>query len=118
MTPLANTAEEELAMELELVYETKEDIPAGYEALFTERDGKWHLTGVKGIKSQGDIDRLQTALTKERNDHKKTKETLARFGNHDADQLANDLDELEELARLQPAALALRLREYLEEGPA
>ena len=28
------------------------------------------------------------------------------------------LDELEELARLQPAALALRLREYLEEGPA
>jgi len=28
------------------------------------------------------------------------------------------LDELEELARLQPVALAARLREYLEEGPA
>lgn len=88
-------------MELELIYETKDDIPSGYEALFTERDGKWHLTGVKGIKTQGDIDRLQTALTKERNDHKKTKETLQKFGNHDAEQLANDLDELEELRALK-----------------
>lgn len=85
-------------MELELVYESADAIPAGMESLYTERDGKFHLTGVKGMKSQGDIERLNTALAKERSDHKKTKEALKAFeGISDPAQVVAELAELANL---------------------
>ena len=59
-----------------LKYKTKEEIPQGYDTLYTEKDGEFHFTGVTGIKTQGDIDKVMTGLTKERDDHKGTKEKL------------------------------------------
>lgn len=82
---------------LELVYDTLEAIPENYRDLYSERDGKFHLTGVKGMKTQGDIDRLQTALTKERNDHKATRDKLATFGDMDPEQVQAQLDRIPEL---------------------
>ena len=92
---------------LELVYDTIETVPENYRDLYTERDGKFHLTGVKGMKSQADIDRLQTALTKERNDHKATRDKLTTFGDMDPEQVQAQLDRIPELEAAAAAAAAL-----------
>ncbi|UZT28678.1 hypothetical protein pD_gene0071 [Vibrio phage 033B] len=84
-------------MKLKYSYLTKEEIPAGYEALYTEAGGKWVLTGVEGLKTPEDVATLQESLRKERNDHKETKGKLAKFGEMDADELVTKLDRLEEL---------------------
>lgn len=86
-------------MKLKLSYNTQEDIPNGYEALYTEKDGKWVLTGIEGMKTQEDITRLSESLRKEREDHKKVKDVLAKLGGPDldADALVEKLDEYEEL---------------------
>lgn len=64
---------------LKTLYEKQEDIPAGYEELYTEKGGKFELNGIEGVKTQADIDRVQSALTKERTDHKAVKEQLTNF---------------------------------------
>lgn len=64
-------------MLLETIYKTAEEIPDGYADLYTERNGQWELTGVRGVKTQGDVDRVQEALRKEKADHKKAKDALA-----------------------------------------
>ena len=38
----------------------------GMEGLYTEKEGKWHLTGIKGMKTQADIDAVKATLDKER----------------------------------------------------
>lgn len=81
---------------LKTVYATQEEIPAGYEALYTERNGQWELTGISGVKTQADIDRIQSALVKERNDHKATKQALAPFEGLDAEVIHLQATELEE----------------------
>lgn len=82
---------------LKTVYATAEEIPAGYEALYTERNGQWELTGVVGVKTQADIDRLTLALTKERNDHKIAKAALLPFEGLDPEVVASQASELEEV---------------------
>ena len=62
---------------LKTVYEKQEDIPDGYGELYREKGGKFELTGIEGVKTQADIDRIQGALTKERTDHKAAKDQLA-----------------------------------------
>lgn len=86
-------------MKLRLSYNSQEDIPNGYEALYTEKDGKWVLTGIEGMKTQEDVTRLSESLRKEREDHKKVKDILAKLGGPDldADALVEKLDEYEEL---------------------
>lgn len=56
---------------LKTIYDEKEDIPDTYVSLFTEKDDKWEMTEVSGIKTVGDVKRVQTTLDKERKDHKK-----------------------------------------------
>ncbi len=80
-------------MALEVVYDKKEDIPEGFDSLYTERDGKFHLTGINGIKTQEDIDRLQTSLQKERHDHKETRQKLRAFDGLDPTEAREKLDE-------------------------
>lgn len=86
-------------MALELVYDNKEDIPAAHAELFTEREGKWHLTEVSGMKTQADIDRLNTSLTKERKDHKDTKAKVATWAElgESAEKVKEQLDRIPEL---------------------
>lgn len=84
---------------LELFYENQEDIPEGYASLYVERNGRWEFNGVKGIKTQADVDRLSTALTKERNEHKVTKQALAPFSD-----LGDPLEVAEKLAQTQSLA--------------
>ncbi len=84
-------------MALNILYETQEEIPEAHRELFTEKDGKWELTGITGIKTQDDIDRIQTGLTKERAEHKETKAKLVAFKDVDLEQATKDQVELTEL---------------------
>jgi hypothetical protein len=52
------------------------EVDEKYRDLYTQKGDKWEFTGVEGVKTQADIDRLNTALTKERTDHAKTKSDL------------------------------------------
>jgi hypothetical protein len=82
-------------MKLKTIYATEEEIPEGYGDLYTERNGQWELTGVEGVKTQGDIDRVQSALTKERADHKVAKESLKAFEGINPEEVHTMQTELE-----------------------
>ena len=89
-------------MTLKAVVDTLDDIDEPYRTLYTERNGKFEITGIEGMKTQGDVDRLQTALTKERNDHKAVKDKFAPLANFDVTEVLGKLDrfgELEEAAK-------------------
>lgn len=90
---------------LKTIYEKKEDVPAGYEDLYVERGGKFELTGIEGVKTQADVDRVSEALRKEKTDHKVTKEALTKFGDLDPEKVPAALEELEEV-KAQLAAVA------------
>lgn len=82
---------------LELIYEKKDDIPEAFRDLYTEKDGKWHLTGVNGMKTQADVDTVKEALRKEREDHGETKKKLKPWGDLDPDETLATLDRVKEL---------------------
>lgn len=64
-------------MALEAVYQTKEafeqGVEEGFRSLYSERAGKYELTGITGVKTQADVDRVLEGARKERNDHATTK---------------------------------------------
>jgi hypothetical protein len=64
---------------LKTTYATAEEIPPGFEELYSDKNGKFELTGVEGVKTQGDVDRLDTALKNERAEHKAAKDALTKF---------------------------------------
>ena len=84
-------------MALELQYEKKEDVPEAHAELYTEVDGKWNLTGINGLVTKVDVDKLNVALGKERTDHKETKAKVAIWADLDKDKVDADLAELTEL---------------------
>ena len=81
---------------LKVTYSTTEELPEGFEQLYTERNGRFELTGIEGVKTQSDIDKVTEGLRKERADHKTTKERLQKFGEVDPETLPATLAELEE----------------------
>lgn len=88
-------------MPLKLEYTALDDVPEHFHELYTEKDGKFTLSGIEGLKSQADIDRIHTGLTKERGDHKKTKEKynfLDGLDLADVQTRLNRYDELEAAA--------------------
>ncbi len=82
---------------LAVSYESDTDIPSEYLSLYSERNGKWVLTGVAGIKTDEDVQRLQDSLRKEREDHKATKQKFAAFNGLDANEVQAKLDRIDEL---------------------
>ena len=84
-------------MALKAIHATLEEIPEAFRELFTEKGGKFELTGITGVKTQADIDRMQTGLTAERDDHKATKEKLAIWGDLDHAATVASLDRIPEL---------------------
>lgn len=84
-------------MTLKAILENLDGVDEHFHSLYTERDGKFELTGIEGIKTQADVDRLQSALSKEREEHKTAKNRLSQFGEWDANELHTKLGRLEEL---------------------
>jgi hypothetical protein len=89
-------------MGLKIIEDNLDAVDAAFHSLYTEKDGKFTLTGVDGMKTDLDVSRIQTALVKERNDHKGTKEKYAILGQHDPVEILALLDRipgLEEAAK-------------------
>lgn len=82
---------------LKAIYAKKEDIPEGFDELYSERNGQFELTQVEGVKTQADIDRVSEGLRKEKAEHKQTKEKLAAFGELDPATVPAQLEELAEV---------------------
>lgn len=83
--------------QLEMSYASESEIPSEYAALFSQQGSKWVLTGINGVKTQADVDRLQESLRKEREDHKAAKTALAAFNGLSADEVLEKLDRIAEL---------------------
>ena len=47
-----------MAVKIKTAYDTVEEIPEGFGELYAERNGKFELIGVDGIKTQSDIDNI------------------------------------------------------------
>ena len=88
-------------MKLKLTYKTKEEIPTGFEELYTEKDGEFVLTGVEGMKTDGDVTRVQQSLVNERKAHKDTRDKLnaitSAIGDLTPEQIVEKLDNVGEL---------------------
>lgn len=86
-------------MKLKMTYDSLDELPKEVHALYTEKDGKFQLTGVEGMKTQADIDRIQAGALKEREEHKKTKERYKPFESFvdSADEVIAKLDKYGEL---------------------
>lgn len=50
------------------------EVEEAFRSLYTERGEQFVMTGIAGIKTQADVDKLQGSLNAERDAHKKTKE--------------------------------------------
>jgi hypothetical protein len=96
---------------LKITYESGDDVPEAFKSLYTEKDGKFHLTGVEGMKTDGDVAKLTGALNKERSDHKKLRDSIrGALGIAQTDPLPNfeeirtKLDSVDELQAQVEAA--------------
>lgn len=84
-------------MILKHTYKTFEEIPEKYRDLFSEKNGQYELTGVSGVKTQADVDRVQEALNKEKNDNKDIKKKLEPWKDMDHKDVMEKLDKYPEL---------------------
>jgi hypothetical protein len=82
---------------LELEYNSKSEIPAGYEGHYAEKDGKWGLLQAGQIKTATDVTNVQEALRREREDHSSTKIKLVPFKDIDPLTVREQLDSITEL---------------------
>ena len=61
---------------LKPLYDSETDIPKEYASLYEEKDGKFILTGIDGIKTQADIDKVLAAKKNEVENSKTLKKEL------------------------------------------
>jgi hypothetical protein len=76
---------------------TIDDVDEKYRDLYTQRGDMWELTGIEGMKTQADVDRIQNALVKERADHKAAKDRLGLLGDRRVEDVLTMLDRIPEL---------------------
>lgn len=84
-------------MALQAIHKSVEEIPEVHRELYSERNGQFELTGIAGVKTQADVDRLNVALSKERDDHKSTKSKAQIWGELDYQDTITKLDRIPEL---------------------
>lgn len=88
-------------MRLKAIYNSIEDIPEQYRDLYSERNGQYELTGIEGVKTEADVDRVRVGASKEREAHSETKAKLKvytdAFGDRPVEEITADLDRIPEL---------------------
>ena len=84
-------------MSLTVAHKTLEEIPEAYQDLYSKQGEQFVLTGIGGIKTQGDVDRLTESLRKERSDHREVKDRLAVWGDLDHTDVMGKIDRIGEL---------------------
>ena len=82
----------------ELEYTEASEIPSAVKHLYREVDGKYVIASAGEVKTQADIDRLQTAISKEREAHKDTKGKLYEYSSLGSlDEVQGRIDRFDEL---------------------
>ena len=84
-------------MALKAVHESLDEIPDEYRTLYTEKSGKYELTGIQGVKTQADVDRLSEAIKAERAETAKVKSQLSAWGDLNHEDVLKKLDRIPEL---------------------
>lgn len=82
---------------IEISYDSIDAVPEAFRPLYEEQDGKAVLSGVNGLKTQADVDRVQEALRKERNDHSEAQRSIKAWGDLKPDEVRSQLDRIQEL---------------------
>lgn len=83
---------------LPLKIENLEDIPAEFHSLYVKAEDETYQIVATNIRTQQDVDRIKSALEKERNDHKAVKDKLNKtLSGKSPEELQLALDELEQL---------------------
>lgn len=83
-------------MALKAILDSIDDLPEDVKKEYVEKNGKFELQ-VEGMKTQADVERLQGALTKERNDHKAVRDRLGLLGDRKIEDVLATLDRVPEL---------------------
>lgn len=87
---------------IKIVYDKQDDVPEAHRELYEEKEGKWHLTGVEGLKTPADVAALQKVVDTERKRTKEAEAKLAKFVDVDLDKYQAAVDEVDELkARIE-----------------
>lgn len=84
-------------MAIQAILDKIDDVDEKYRDLYTEKDGKFELTGVVGFKTQADVDRVKEALRKEKTDHGAHKEKWRLFADKEPGDILTLLDRIPEL---------------------
>lgn len=84
-------------MALKAIHDALDEIPEEYQTLYTEKEGKYELTGIAGIKTEADVTRIQTSLHKSQQDNKDLKSKFAIWDDMDHEQTMTLLDRIPEL---------------------
>lgn len=84
-------------MPLSAIMESLEGLEPNIAELYTEKDGKFELTGIAGVKTAADVLRVQRALDHEKTNHAATKEGLTVWGDLKHEEVVAQLDRIPEL---------------------
>ena len=82
---------------LKAIYDSKDSIPEAFRELYSERDGKWEVTGIEGVKTQGDMDRVNGALARAKSERDEARSALTKRGEATPEQVTGLEDQVAEL---------------------
>jgi regulator of replication initiation timing len=82
---------------LKAVLDSIDDLPEPIQELYSKKGDKFELTGIEGVKTPADVERLTKTLNTEREAHKATKAKLAAFGDLEPEEVQAKLDKYDEL---------------------
>ena len=104
-------------MTLKIKVDSLDGLDQSFHDLYTKQsDNSYVLTGVEGLKTQADIDKVTQALVKERADHKAVKEKYSLLGDHDPVDLLAQLDRIKELETAAAGKIDEKKLEDMVEG--
>lgn len=83
-------------MALKAILDSLEGVPEALHGEYVEKNGKYELQ-VEGMKTEGDVARVQEALRKEKNDFKAYKDRYGVLGDRKPDEILTQLDRIAEL---------------------
>lgn len=71
---------------LKKFYDNQSDIPEAYRSLYTERDGKWHFTGVEGMVPSEKVKEFRDTNETLMREKRELEEKLGKFDNIDVER--------------------------------
>lgn len=104
------------ATSLAATVDSLDGVPEALHGFYVEEGGQFRLQ-VTGLPAQDSVDRLQSALTKERNDHRDTKaklNTITNNGSRTVEEITADLDRIPELEATQGNIDETKVNELVE----